>query len=156
MFSTPAVTAPAASLSGGTIAGITIGVLLVILIILAIVIVIAVVVYKRQASKQPKIKRHDEEKVSVDFDKQWLMADHELPKKKKVGFVFVSQSVLLHVRLSVYFLSLVELYNYANINILVHSSRHTCEYLVLVPLQASFRRGRSLVDGTEEVIIRTM
>ena len=98
----PAVTAPAASLSDGAIAGITIGVILAVLVILAIVIVITVVVYKRQASKQPKIMRHDEEKVSVDFDKQWLMADHELPKKK-VGFVFVSQSVLLHVRLSVYF-----------------------------------------------------
>ena len=90
MFSTPAVTAPPDSLSGGAIAGITIGVILAVLIIIAVVIVIAMVEYKRRASKQPKIMRYDEEKVSVDFDKQWLMADHELPKKKKVGFVFVS------------------------------------------------------------------
>ncbi len=95
LLSTPAVTAPAPSLSGGAIAGITIAVILAVLIILAIVIVIAMVEYKRRASKQPKIKRHDKEQVSVDFDKQWLMEDHELPKKRVSfkNYIFGSQPV---------------------------------------------------------------
>ncbi len=91
--------------------------------------------YKRRASKQPKIKRHDKEQVSVDFDKQWLMADSDLPKTRVSfkNYIFGSQHFsFLH-------------------KVLVHFV-HACENL-LVPLQGSLRRGKSQVDGTEEVII---
>ncbi len=78
----PHIIAPVEALSGGAIAGITIGVIVAFLIILGVVIAVAIIEYKRRVSKQPHIKRHDEEKVSVDFDKQWLMEDDLLPNRR--------------------------------------------------------------------------
>ena len=59
----------------GAIAGIVIGVIAGVLIILAVAIVIAVVVYIQRTKRLPKINLHDDEKLSVDFEKEWLMDD---------------------------------------------------------------------------------
>ena len=65
----------------GAIAGIVIGVIVGVLLILAVAIVIAIIVYKQRTSKLPKISRHDDEKLSVDFEKQWLIDDSTTVKK---------------------------------------------------------------------------
>lgn len=69
------------TLPTGAIAGIVLAIIAAVVIAIAIAIVVAIVVYKLRTGKWFKLKLKDDEKLTVDFEKAWLMDEPEPLKR---------------------------------------------------------------------------
>ena len=92
----------------GAIAGIVLAIIAFVVIAVAIAIIVAILVYKLRTGKWFKLRHKDEEKLTVDFEKEWLMDPVDDPEKQNMGSLKrmlswgkTNVSVMMHVLLNV-------------------------------------------------------
>ena len=70
----------------GAIAGIVLAIIACVIIAVAIAIVVAILVYKLRTGKWFKLRHKDEDKLTVDFEKSWLMDDEPVSRVRGGSF----------------------------------------------------------------------